>query len=103
MGSTRDWSDCYYYSLLSNSLPVFWVPTFAANLTNSGMPGWVFFMFMQLTSWQLIHLKKAYASVNWPTTTGIITESEAIGIYENTAMTENNNKRALKIALYYQL
>ena len=58
----------------------FGLPTFAANLTNTGKPGWVFFMFLQVASWQLIHLKKAYASVNWPTTTGTITSSEVSGI-----------------------
>jgi len=58
----------------------FGLPEFAANLTNTGKPGWVFFMFLQLAIGQSIHLKKAYASVNWPTTTGTITKSEVSGI-----------------------
>jgi len=58
----------------------FGLPAFAANLTNTGKPGWVFFMFLQVATLQLIHLKKAYASVNWPTTTGTITSSGVAGI-----------------------
>ena len=33
----------------------FGLPAFAAKLTNTGKPGWVLFMFLQLAGGQLIH------------------------------------------------
>lgn len=62
---------------------LFGVPIFIANLTNTGKPGMLFFISLQLTLLQLFHLKKAYASTNWPTTKGTITQSKIVEGHEH--------------------